>query len=198
MKTIISTTIIALLSCISFVYAQQNTDDKKSDNATYYQAKKVSAGVNPISKTENSGKKDKLIKEIPTENNTPVSVSPHPAIQVETHVEQHEALDTNPQPDCTTPKDAIEIQLSSIQLINSSVQYSDDEKAMIQKEISEEYTSEKIQFKLADEHIIYVVFEGECINTFSITETHMQQIIVRVNDDDAGDSLLYEMKFTHK
>jgi len=57
MKTIISTIIVVLLSCTSFVYAQQNTPsnfpkyqdtgNKKADNTAYDQAKKAWVEANP-------------------------------------------------------------------------------------------------------------------------------------------------------
>ncbi len=78
MKTIISTIIIALLSCTSFVFAQQNlpsdfseyqdTGDKKADNATYDQAKKAWVEANPEAyrKMNEQAKANSKIKQQPT------------------------------------------------------------------------------------------------------------------------------------
>jgi len=78
MKTIISTIIVALLSCISFVYAQQNipsdfpkhqdTGNRKADNATYDQAKKAWVEANPetYQKMNEQAKANSKIKKQPT------------------------------------------------------------------------------------------------------------------------------------
>jgi len=131
MKIIISTVIATLLSCVSFVYGQQNA---------------------------------------------PVSAS--------SQVEQH---NTSDQPNCTIPNNAIEVQLSDIQLIENNEKPSPPE-------LDESF--KEMQFKLSEEPILYVIYKGKCTGTFPVTKKDKHSITVSINGDDNGDILLYQMSFT--
>lgn len=121
-------------------------------------------------------------------------------ITVETKVSTNEQETTpgNNLINCTMPDDAIEIQLADVQLLESKINYSIDERTAIQQEINEEYSSEETQFKLLNDAIIYVIFNGNCIDTLSVTEKKPNQVIANIYDEDAGDSLSYQLKFTHQ
>jgi len=118
--------------------------------------------------------------------------------ETEVSTNEQEIAPENNLINCAIPGEAIEIQLVDVQLIESDINYSADEMTAIQQEINEEYSSEEIQFKLLNDTVIYVIFDGNCIDTFPVTEKNPNQVTAIIYDEDAGDSLSYQLKFTHQ
>ena len=119
-------------------------------------------------------------------------------VETEVSTYEEETASENNLINCTIPVNTIEIKLAEVQLLDSDINYSVDEITAIQQEISEEYSSEEIQFKILNDSIIYVLFDGNCIDTLSVIEINPYQVVANVYDEDAGNSLAYQLKFTHQ
>jgi len=215
MKTIISTTIVALLSCTSFVYAQQNlpsdfpkyqdTNNRKANNAAYDQAKKAWVEANPEAYQKMGGQ-----------------VEPKPNINenlVEIQVENCEKADNTA---VTIPNNCMAWKITDAVLIDENNQLKTDEFDKEQAVFKEEASSQKTLWKISPDDILYILNDGQYTNHFKFEKTDNQfklfppddsacnnevkkfdikkwtnqQIIINMPDEDEGSTLVYQLILT--
>lgn len=129
------------------------------------------------------------------QNEAPASVSPHPA-KVEKATTQHYHAPS--QPNCIVPDDATVIQLTDIQLIESSKKLSDAEKIAFEQRAKTEHETQKPELRLSNESVLYLIQEGQCMATFPAIEKDKKSITINIPDVETGDTFLMRLKFTAK
>ncbi len=215
MKTIISTIIIALLSCTSFVFAQQNlpsdfpeyqnTGDKKADNAAYDQAKKAWVETKPEAYRKMGGQ----IEVTP-------QINEHSS---ETEVENCEKTE---EVAITIPNDCVVWEITDAVIIDKYKQLKNSELDALSSEIREEFLRHKIQWKISPKGIVYIFYHKKYSNHYKFEKTNNQlillpstktacddeikvfsiekwtdtQIIINMPDEDEGSTLFYQLTLT--
>ena len=225
MKTIISTIIVALLSCISFVFAQQNTPsdfpkhqntgNQKTDNAAYDQAKKAWIEANTEAYQKMGGQiesKPEIKEQAPVtevensdkKDNITDKISVEndtptaTSLNPQISVKTHTKQHGTHQPNCILPDDAKAIQLSDIHIIESSEELSTTEKTALEQRAKTNYETQKSQLILSDEPILYFIQEGRCVDSYPVIRKEKNSIIINVSEEGKEETLLLQLKFTPK
>ncbi len=215
MKTIISVIIAVLLSCTSFVYAQQNipsdfpkyqnTGNQKADNTAYDQAKKAWVETNPEAYQKMGGQ----IQPKPNANeNSP-----------ETPVENCEKTDGLT---IAIPDNCITWKITDAVLIDENNQLTTSELQKEQTGFKEEMLTRKVLWKISPEGMLYILNDGKYITHFEFEKTNNQlklfppyeeicgneiqtfhikkwtdsKIIINIPDEDEGSTLVYQLTLT--
>jgi len=113
------------------------------------------------------------------QNEAPTSVSPQP-VKVEKSIAQHHHIPS--PPNCTVPDDAIAIQLTDIQLIESNKKLSDAEKIAFEQRAKTEHETQNPELKLSNESVLYLIQEGRCMATFPAIEKDKESVTVNIRD----------------
>jgi len=121
--------------------------------------------------------------------------SPQPA-KVEKATAQHHHI---PSPsNCTVPDDAIAIELTDIQLIESSKKLSDAEKTAFEQRAKTEHETQNPELRLSNESVLYIIQEGQCMATFPAVEKDKEYVTINIPDVETGGTFLMRLKFTPK
>ncbi len=215
MKTIISTIIIALLSCTSFVFAQQNlpsdfpeyqdTGDKKADNTTYDQAKKAWVEANPEAYQKMGGQ----IEAKPETNEH----------SIETQAENCEKTE-----DATViiPDNCMIWKITDAIIIDRNNQLKTSELDEAQVDYKKEILTREVLWKISTDGMLYILNDGQYTNHFKFEKTDNElklfphndascnnqvknfqiekwtdtQIIINMPDEDEGSTLIYQLVLT--
>jgi len=121
--------------------------------------------------------------------------SPQPAKVEKATVQHHHAPS---QPNCTVPGGATAIQLTDIQLIESSKKLSDAEKAAFEQRAKTEHETQNPELRLSNESVLYFIQEGRCMATFPAVEKDKESVTVNIRDVETEDTFLMRLKFTPK
>lgn len=129
------------------------------------------------------------------QNDAPTSVSPHPA-KVEKATAQHHHAPSSPN--CTVPNDATAIELTDIQLIESSKKLSDAEKIAFEQRAKTEHETQNPELRLSNEPVLYLIQEGRCMATFPAVEKDKESVTINISEVETGNTFLMRLKFTPK
>lgn len=215
MKIIISTIIVVFLSCISFVYAQQNTPsdfpqykdtgDKKVDNTSYDQAKKTWVEANPEAYQKMGGQ----IEAKP-------EVNEH---SIETKVENCEKTEDVA---VKIPNNCMTWKITDAVIIDKNNQLKTSELSEQQADFKKEMLTREVLWKISPDGILYILNGGQYTNHFKFKKTNSElklfphndsacnnqvknfqiekwtdrQIIINIPDEDEGSTLIYQLLLT--
>jgi len=129
------------------------------------------------------------------QNEAPTSVSPHPA-KIEKPTVQHQHASS--PPNCIVPSNAVAIQLTDIQLIESSKNLSNTEKIAFEQRAKTEHETQNPELRLSNESVLYFIQEGRCMATFPAVEKDKESVTVNIRDVETEDTFLMRLKFTPK